>query len=83
MVQGYAHENSGSACGRQALPYMSITHKSARGIKISERECFRPYPFGASHDKWSAHFPEEFKLSESEVSGGEIEEPMLSVTCIF
>lgn len=82
MVQGYAHENSGSACGRQALPDRSITHKSARGSKISERECFRPYPFGASHDKWSAHFPEEFKLSGAEATGGEIGGPMLSVTGI-
>lgn len=82
MVQGYAHENSGSTCGRQALPDMSITHKSARGSKTSGGEIFCPYPFGASHDKWSAHFPEEFKLSGAEATGGEIGVPMLSVTGI-
>lgn len=82
MVQGYPQENSGSACGRQALPDSPGTHKSARGSKVPDGETFRPYPFGASHDQWPAHISEEPKLSGAAATGGEIGGSMLSVTGI-
>lgn len=82
MVQGYPQENSGSACGRQALPASPGTNKSARGGPTSGGEIFRPYPCGASHDKWAAYFSEEFKLPGTAATGGEIGGSMLSVTGI-
>lgn len=53
-----------------------------RGSKIPAGAIFRPYPFGASHEQWSAHISEESKLSGTSATGGEIGGPMLSVTGI-
>lgn len=81
MVQGYPQTNRGSAGGWEAM-YGAASGTFSRRSKPSKREDFRPYPCGVSHDKRSAHFAEEPKLSRAEAVGGEVGGATLSVTGI-